>query len=86
MERQFLEAKYELEQAANQVKILEEDYSVSGGAVPNMFESPGSCARGGSSKRVVEPKVKDVKAHIENTEVNRGENDFLTRSRLNPHA
>ena len=44
MERQFLEAKYELEQVAIQVKILEEDYSVSGGAVPNMFEPPGSCA------------------------------------------
>ena len=85
MERQFLEAKYELEQAVIQVKILEEDYSVSGGAVPNMFEPPGSCAGGVSSKRVVEPKVKDVKAYIKNTEVKRGDNDF-TRSRLNPHA
>ena len=44
-ERQFLEAKYELEQAALaiQVKILEEDYSVSGGAVTIIFEQPGSC-------------------------------------------
>ena len=55
MERQFLEAKYELEQAAVQVKILEEDYSVFGSAVPNIFEQPGSCAGGVSSKRVVEP-------------------------------
>ena len=85
MESQFLEAKYEIEQAAIQVKILEEDYSVSGGAVPNMFEQPGLCAGGVSSKRVVEPKVKDVKAHIENTKVKLGNNDF-THSRLNHHA
>ena len=50
-----------------------------------MLEQPGSCAGGVSSKRVVEPKVKDVKAHIENTEVKRGDNDF-TRSQLNPRA
>ena len=55
MERQFLEAKYELKQAAVQVKILEEYYSVFGSAVPNIFEQPGSCAGGVSSKRVVEP-------------------------------
>ena len=76
MERQFLEAKYELEQA---------DYSVFAGAVPNIFEQLGSCVGGVSSKRVVEPKVKDVKAHIEKTEVKRGDNDF-TSSLLNPHA
>jgi len=68
MERQFLEAKYELEQAAVQVKILE-DYSALGGAVPNIFRQPGLCAGGVRSKRVVEPKVKDVKTHIEKTKV-----------------
>ena len=85
MERKFLEAKYELEQAAIQVKILEENYSEFGGAVPNMLEQPGSCAGEVSSKRVVEPKVKDVNAHIENTEVKCGDNDF-TRLQLNPRA
>ena len=44
MVHQFLEPKYELEQEAIQVKILEEDYSVSGSAVLNIFEQPGSCA------------------------------------------
>ena len=48
MERQFLEAKYELEQAAVQVQILEEDYSVFGEAVPNTFKQPGWCAGGDS--------------------------------------
>ena len=85
MERQFLEAKYELEQAAVQVKIFEEDYSVFGAAVPNIFKHSGSCAGGVSSKRDVESKVKDVKAHTEATKVKCGDNDF-TSSRLNPHA
>jgi len=57
MERQFLEAKYELKQAAAQAKILEEDYSAFGGAVPNIFKQHGLCAGGVSSKRDVEPKV-----------------------------
>lgn len=37
MEHQFLEAKYELEQAAVQVRILEEDYSTFGRVVPNIW-------------------------------------------------
>ena len=87
MERQFLEAKYELEQAAVQVKILEEDYSVLRGAVPpkNSGSCAGSCAGGLSSKHVVEPKVKDVKTHVGNIEVKRGDNDF-TSLQLNPRA
>jgi len=76
--------KYELKQAAVQVKILK-DYSTFGRAVLNIFKQPGSCAGQVSSKRVVEPKVKDVKAHIEKTKVKRGNNNF-TSSRLNPHA
>ena len=83
MEHQFLEAKYE--QAAVQVKILEEDYSVFGEAIPNTFKQPGWCAGGVSSECVVEPKVKDVKAHIERTKLRRGDNDF-TSSQLNPRA
>ena len=62
MKCRFLEAKYELKQAAVQVKILVEDYSLFGGAIPNIFDQPGSCA-GVSSKRVVKPKVKDIKTH-----------------------
>ena len=70
MERHFLEAKYELEQAAIQVKILEEDYSVSGGAVTNIFQNMN---------------LEEFKTHIGNTEVKRSDNDF-TSSRLNPYA
>ena len=84
MERQFLEAKYEMEQAAAQVKILQ-DYPVFGGAVPNIFNQPGSCVGGVSSKCIVKPKVKDVKTHIRNIKVKHGNNDF-TSSQLNPHA
>jgi len=65
MELLILEAKYELEQAAIQVKILEEDHSVFPGAVPNISKQSGSCTGGVSSKHVVESKIKDVKAHIE---------------------
>ena len=43
MEHQFVEAKYELEQKTVQVKILEENYSAFGAAVPNIFKKPGSC-------------------------------------------
>ena len=78
MECQFLEAKYELKQAAAQVKIFEEDYSVFGGPVPNIFKHSGSCAGGVSSKC-------DVEAHTEATKVKCGDNDF-TNSQLNPHA
>ena len=84
MECQFLEAQYEPKQAAIQVKILEEDLSACGGAVPNIFKQSGSCAGGVSSKCNVEPKVKDVKVHIEMTKVKRGNN--FTSSRLNPLA
>jgi len=85
MERQFLEAKYELEQAAVQVRILEEDYSTFGGVVPNIFKKSGPCVGGVSSKRDVEPRVKDANAHIERTKVKHGDNNFAS-SRLNPHA
>ena len=50
MERLILEAKYELKQAAIQVKILEEDHSVLSGLVPNISEESGSCAGGVSSR------------------------------------
>ena len=86
MERLILEAKYELEQAAIQVKILEEDHSVVSGLVPNISKESGSSAGGVSTNRDVEPKFKDVKTYI-GTEIKdkRNDNDVIS-SRLNPCA
>lgn len=63
MERQILEAKYELKQAALQVKILEEDHSGINGAIPKMSKQSGSSLgefNSKGSKRDGESKVKDV--------------------------
>ena len=65
MERQILEAKYELEQAALQVKILEKDHSVIGGAIPKISKQSHLSFTGFSSKGNVESKIKDVKTDVE---------------------
>ena len=54
MEREMLEAKYELEQATLQVKILEEDHSVIGRAVPKTSKQSDLSIGGFISKRDVE--------------------------------
>ena len=82
MERQMLEAKYELEQATLQVKILEEDHSVIGGAVPKTSKQSDLSIGGFISKRNVESKIKDVKTDIGTKD----EVKDAARSRLNSLA
>ena len=82
MERQMLEAKYELEQATLQVKILEEDHSVIGGAVPKTSKQSDLSIGGFISKRDVGSKIKDVKTDIGSKD----EVKDAARSRLNPLA
>ena len=84
MKCQILEAKYKLEQAALQVKILEEDHSVIGGAIPKISRQSDLSIGGFSSKRDVESKIKDVKTDIEAKD-DCGVNDAVC-SRLNPLA
>ncbi len=88
MERQILEAKYELEQAALQVKILEEDHSVFDGAIPRMSKQSGSSLGEFSSKRDGESKVKDVGVETKTKDdlKNVPSDNDVTCSWLNPHA
>ncbi|XP_078380333.1 uncharacterized protein LOC144663310 [Oculina patagonica] len=88
MERQILEAKYELEQAALQVKILEEDHSVIDGAKPKMSKQTGSSFGEFGSQRDGESKVKDVGVETKTKDDLKRvpyDNDVIC-SRLNPHA
>ena len=85
LERQILEAKYELEQASLQVKIIEEDNSVIGDALPQMSKQPGPSIGELNSKHVIEPKVKDFKV-LTGTKLNEDNDDVICRSLLNPCA
>ncbi|XP_078372731.1 uncharacterized protein LOC144656384, partial [Oculina patagonica] len=88
MERQILEAKYELEQAALQVKILEEDHSVIDGAKPKMSQQTGSSFGELGSQRDGGSKVKGVGVETKTKDdLKRVPYDYdVICSRLNPHA
>ena len=87
LERQILEEKYELEQASLQVRIIEEDNSVIGDALPQMSKQPGPSIGELNSKHAIEPKVKDFKS-LTGTKLDEDEDndDVICRSLLNPCA
>lgn len=80
LQRQVLEAKYELEQAELQVRFLAEENPALTHGVPRIVNKPGPFTG------VFEPRVDGVNAHAVSKPKEANEEIFRGQSKLNPNA